>query len=295
MGSNSPLYAAGAKLTYSGSAAKSVGLEFLPTMLPGVIITINNTNAVSGITIGTNRTVQGILRVNHGRRLTLSASPSLSINGTNSMPIPGGKIQIEGSPILVGVNTGITYDAVNIGKDTLEFIGTQSHTISAGAKEFNGGPNMNGTIVLNKPPGSSVDGIAGTLQVNGSFLMKQGIWNNNAGGILQLNGVNNIVSNGATLVAKDDAVIEVINPQVLVNDGIVRIDVHAVGPPVGGTLRINGIASVTGTNPVTYMGATSILLYQGNNDKMTTSIELPGFMTGAVSVNKMIATQTVSL
>lgn len=261
MTSNSPIYSSGSKLTYTGTPAKTIGFEF-PTPLTGVAVTIDNS---SGVTNNAVRTISGgMLLVKDGRTLTLTMG--LNIN-------TGGKVQIEGSPLLSG-GANIQYGGSN---DTLEYIGSNTFTIDG--QEISGAGPMFGTILVNKP-GSAVNGIAGTLTVNGSFLLKQGTWNVNASGRLLLNGgagVYYTTTSGTILNVNNGGVLELASNRTLTNNGALNI-------AGGGSCILTNVATVQGTSTINYLATTATLRYVGTGNKITTTQELPQNMQGSVVV-----------
>lgn len=261
---NPGAFLSGAKLTYTGTTPKVISMTDLPMTLVGVVTTISNTG---GVTLNNPRTLQGgVCTIKNN--LTLSAA----LNVTS-----GGKIQIDGTPTLGG-GANINYASQN---DTLEYIGAGNFTIDG--QEISGSGPMFGTILVNKP-GSAVNGIAGTLTVNGSFLLKQGTWNNNAGGRLLLNGgagTYYTTTSGTTLNVNTGAVLQ-INPSVtFTNNGTVNI---AGGGSCIISCAVGNIATIQGTSTINYLATTATLRYIGSGSKMTTSQELPQTMPGGIMI-----------
>ncbi|MFY7999718.1 MAG: LamG-like jellyroll fold domain-containing protein, partial [Candidatus Kapaibacteriota bacterium] len=271
---NSPLYNTGSTLVYSGSPAKSMTTMECPlTIPPGVTVIIDNS---AGVMWASNRTVQGILLIKDTRTLTISQP--CTINGTGSMPTPGGKLQIEGAINLLGM-VSVTYTG---SKDTLEFIGANSCSIDNNgtlAQEVSGAGPMNGTILVNKStPTSAINGISGTLNANGSFLLKQGTWNVNTGGFLTFGGLSNYYTTStgtATLNISANAALVLGPNRILTNDGAVNIAAN-------GRCLINDQGAIVGANAVTYQATSATLRYAGGANKITTAQELPAIMQGSV-------------
>ncbi len=260
-----PFYQSGSKLTYFSTPACSIGKECPPTIPSGVMVTIDN---VSGTTLTTATTMQGIWLVKTARTFTINAN--LNVNS-------GGKVQIDGSPLLNG-GALIQYGGPN---DTLEYIG--SNTFMIDGQEVSGGGPMNGTILVNKP-GSTVNGVAGTLTVNGSFLLNQGTWNVNAGGRLLLAGSGATyytTTSGTTMNVNNGAVLQ-LNPNVtLTNNGTLNV--------VGGGSCIlmsttANLSTVQGASAINYLATTATLRYVGTGIKTTTLQELPANMPGSVLI-----------
>jgi len=263
---NAPLYNAGSTVEIvPGSATKVIsGIGITPATIPPGVTWIIGGNT----TLSTNRTIQGA-------RLVIKDGVTFTINNTISIN-SFGKVQIDGAPILLG-NQFITYTAA----DTLEFIGATPYTIDNNvtlAQELGGVPTFPGTIVTNKP-GSSVNGIAGTLQVNGSFLLKQGTWNNNAGGRLIFAGSGYYTTTAGTVLnVNSGAVLELGPNRTLTNDGTLNI-------AGGASCILTNVATVQGASAINYQSPSAILRYFGMGNKITTPQELPAPMPGGVMID----------
>lgn len=253
-------------LTINGASARlTVGSGMTLILLSGGNAAMNATGQlfVSG----------GVFTIRDGATVTLNTT--LSVNSF-------GKIQIDGAPILLGASY-ITYTAA----DTLEFIGSTSYTIdNSGTLAQEIASPFAGTIVTNKP-GSGVNGIAGTLQVNGSFLLKQGTWNNNAGGRLIFAGAGSYYTATAGTVMNVNVGAELqLNPNVtFTNNGAVNIAGSA-------SCILTNVSTIQGTSTINYLATTATLRYVGTGNKIATPQELPQTMPGSVVVYN---TSSVSL
>lgn len=257
-----PFYQSGSKLSYAFTPGHNIGKECPPTIPSGVTVTINN---ATGTSLTTATTMQGIWLVKHGVSFFLNAN--LNVNSS-------GKVQIEGNPALGGGSL-INYGGSN---DTLEYIGANTFTVDG--QEVSGGGPMIGTILVNKP-GSTVNGVAGTLTVNGSFLLNQGTWNVNAGGRLLLNGSGAgryyTTTSGTTLNVNANAILELAPNLTLTNNGALNVAGN-------GACILNDVATVQGASAINYQALNAILRYVGSGNKITTPQELPPTMPGGVLV-----------
>ena len=249
----------------TGGARLTIGSGMTLILLSGGSAAMNATGQlfVSG----------GVFTVRDGASVTLNTNL-----GVNSF----GKVQIDGSPILLGASY-ITYTPT----DTLEYIGATPYTIdNMGTLAQEIASPFAGTIVLNKP-GSSVNGIAGTLQVNGSFMLKQGTWSNNAGGRLIFAGAGSYytATTGTVMNVNVGAELQ-LNPNVtFTNNGTVNIAGSA-------SCILTNVATIQGTSTINYLATTATLRYIGNGNKIATPQELPQTMPGSVVVYN---TSSVSL
>ncbi|MCU0425642.1 MAG: IPT/TIG domain-containing protein [Candidatus Kapabacteria bacterium] len=299
---------AGAVTITSGIPANIVNLVVTgmrDVTLQSATLTINSLNvntAPSRLTLGTGMsliiapsgtglvTLGGTLRTNApGAVLTVRDGATFTNNSVVQIFGGGGKFVIAGNPTIAG-SSNINYGSAN---DTLEFVGMNTYMISATAREVTAG-SMTGTILVNKP-GGIVNGIMGTLNVQGSFLLQQGTWNVNAGGRLVMNGMagtTGIIQPSSTLAVKDNGVLEIAHMRTLNNNGTINIESLS---PIGGRLEIAGTGQIGGMNAVNYLGTTATLSYTLGNPKTTNSLELPQTMPGALSINKMGAVTPVNL
>jgi Leucine-rich repeat (LRR) protein len=277
---STPTYDTGAKLTYTGSTAKTIDIEF-PNTISNLTVTFNNT---AGVTVGSSRTVGvgSLAIVKDGSTLTLNAALTLSGGGG------GKKIQIEGIPIINGTN--------NIGYggplDTLEYTGTGTYTLG---KEIPATGIMPGAILLNKTSGG-VTGVQGVLNADGGFFVKQGTWTIPAvAGGARLNmsssAVTYSIGTGASLTLQagtstspPGGTLAVSTGRILTNNGTLNVNNWT-------RLEINGTGLINGANPCTYT-SNAELRYSGSAGKTTTPQELPATMPGGVRFDN---TNTITL
>lgn len=282
----------GAVVITTGIPAQVTNLSVLTRIVTFQAATLR-VNALTITGVGANLTIGSgmTLAIQSGGTGSIGAPGQLTVSGgvftirdmamltlnTNLVVNTSGKIQIDGAPTFGGTSN-ITYT----GADTLEFIGTNPYTIDnsgpAFAQEVTGVGPMNGTIVTNKP-GSSVNGIAGTLQVNGSFLLKQGTWSNNAGGRLIFAGSGYYTTTAGTVLnVNSGAVLELGPNRTLTNDGTLNI-------AGGASCILTNVATVQGASAINYQSPSAILRYFGMGNKITTPQELPAPMPGGVMID----------
>jgi Leucine-rich repeat (LRR) protein len=209
----------------------------------------------------------GIFRILGGATMTFNNNLNVNMLG---------KVQINDIPTLNGGAFGTIYASSG---DTLEYVGTGAYPISREVPTpIAMTSTMNGTIVVNKSAGS-VEGVMGTLLVNGSFFLNQGTWNVNGMGTLTLNGAAPTATNNGTINVVNNGQLR-IDARILSNNGAINI-------AGGGTLSVGGMVNmgrVIGTNVVNYQANNSVLQYFGNQVKLTTPQELPALMFGTVNI-----------